>query len=232
MSIWRNPESDFSAVMAPVLATLPPPPPPPRRAADSTSRVASSAVASDAGGPGPAVRNDSVIATLALDQVVDAHQRAFDLALDAVSEGANVVHLRADPGWQAISFADDGTHDLTGAVTSIPTAAGRLIRVDIGGLDRLQVADVIASLRPVADQIYLSGPGIALSQLSLEFATLADVAITIGGTDAERTHLSSILHQLGVAHRREPAVSQTSPSQSSLPPPPDSARRIKPPGRI
>ncbi len=156
---------------------------------------------------------------LALDDVGQAHQSALELALDACERGETVAHLHADPTNQSITFGADGSHDLGNAVTSIPTADGRLIKVSIGGLTRTQVAEVVASVQPAVDRIFLSGPDVALTQLSLELATLADSAVIVGGSATEVEHLTSVLDQLGVRHQ---------PTQATHKP----TRRITPPGRV
>lgn len=179
----------------------------------------------------------NVVMALAIDDVASAHQAALELALDSCELGKSVAHLAADLSSPIITFAADGSHDLGNAISSIPTTSGRLIRVAIAGLDRIQVATVIANLRPMVDQVVLSGPDVALTQLSLEFATLADQAITVGGSASDAARLASILNQLGVVHGpaspfRDPVERPGEGPGDPPTPPADPTRRITPPGRV
>ncbi len=171
-----------------------------------------------------------VVTVLAVDDVAAAHQVALELALDTCELGRNVAHLYADLSEPTIRFAADGSHDLGNAVSSIPTASGRLIRIASGGLTRLQVASIVDQVRPMVDHLVLSGPDVALTQLSLEFATLADSAVIVGGNAAEVARLTSILDQLGVPHRV--SSSTQGPVEIDTSPPDNPTRRITPPGRV
>ncbi len=163
--------------------------------------------------------NDRIFVVLGVDSAAVAHRAAMDQALDRCAMHRTVAHLHADPENVRILRSADGGYDLTDAIAAIPTAAGKLIRVAIGGLSRVEVAEVLTSLRDNVDQVLLSGPGQALSQLSIELATLADAALIVDGQPEETERLRNILDQLGLRHLTVSATPRTE-------------RRLRPPGHL
>lgn len=249
MSTWQRPEqaehniwplqsSVANEPPQPVVSTLPPPPSSPPGPGHQPAPVSNQAsYCAPAPQPSRPIPTNTVVTVLDIDDVESAHQAAFDIALDACNLGRSVAHLHADPATQSIHVGPDGSHDLGNAIRSIPTASGRLIRVDIGGLTRLQVVDVLSSVQPLVDQVILSGPGSALTQLSLEFAVIADSAVCCGGSPADRQHLSRILSQLGVTHRQgsmssDPTLGDSPEVRPAEVRPAEVQRKITPPGRV
>lgn len=146
-----------------------------------------------------------ITATLGVDLVADAHRYAAKLAdAGANTHGRSVAHLVADPANALIAVSANpdapytSVYDLSRAVEEVETTAGRLLRVAVGGLTRVELADIVESVSGVVEQVFISGPTPALSQQTLEFATLADYAVIVGGSPADAGHVAHILGELAV----------------------------------
>lgn len=188
-------------------STLPPPP----RKGRPDNNVAAASDEKNSGDAHP----PKILVVLGIDSAQVAHEHAEAITHQLLSEGLSVAIVQSDPDRQDIRVNKAADHEFAGSV----------IRIRIPDIARIELVDIATKLTEVIDRVVVSGPGSALSQLSLEYATVADTAVIVGGRQSQARHLSTILDQLDVTHHIERSE-DLEPQGRARP------RRLLPPGHL